>query len=218
MRKYLKGKTVLCLGDSVTAGALASSAKKNFVSVLARLSGAKVVNYGAGGSRIARQRKPSENPRLDRDFLLRADEMQSNADYVVVFGGTNDFGHGDAPLGCITDTDTASFYGCVYCLFEKLYSKYPNAKIVAITPMHRVSEYIRCEKGDVEIPLSDYVRAIKEVSAKLSVPVLDLYSSGNLIPDIPANKQLFFAEDGLHPNDEGHKRIAERLYKFILSL
>ena len=35
--------------------------------------------------------------------------MDSDADVVVVFGGTNDFGHGDAKLGTFESRDPYTF-------------------------------------------------------------------------------------------------------------
>ena len=56
------------------------------------------MNYGIGGTRIARQSKQSAEERWDKDFCSRVATMQDEADAVVVFGGTNDYGHGDTPL------------------------------------------------------------------------------------------------------------------------
>ena len=52
----LKNKTVLFLGDSITEGVGVSSADYNSVSVFQGLCGANVVNYGIGGTRIAKQK------------------------------------------------------------------------------------------------------------------------------------------------------------------
>ena len=50
------------------------------------------------GSRFARQRVMTDDP-SDLDFCMRMEEMALDADGVAVFGGTNGFGHGQAPLG-----------------------------------------------------------------------------------------------------------------------
>ena len=85
------------LGDSITEGAAASSEDKTFVSTLARLLNCKVNNYGISGSRIAKQLVPSAEPRFDLFFGSRVKDLVP-ADLVIVFGGTNDYGHGDAPI------------------------------------------------------------------------------------------------------------------------
>ena len=46
---------------------------------------------------------------------------------IFVFGGTNDYGHGDAPLGKQGDNDPLTFYGALYDLYQRLLKKYPGA-------------------------------------------------------------------------------------------
>ena len=218
MSNSLKEKVILCLGDSITAGALSSSPQTSYVGRLKQLSGACVVGYGSGGSRISKQTKPSDNPVLDRDFILRSEQMQSSADYVVVFGGTNDFGHGDAPLGTLGDDTPYTFYGALFCLYTQLKSKYPTAKIVAVTPLHRKDEKAPLERGYYLSPLKDYVSAIKKVAEKFSIPVLDLFSNKELNFKQIENSEKYFSGDGLHPNDLGHEIIANELYQFLLKV
>lgn len=58
-----------------------------------------VKNYGISATRIACQTENLTTKEPDLSFVNRVDSMDSDADVVVVFGGTNDFGHGDAKLG-----------------------------------------------------------------------------------------------------------------------
>jgi lysophospholipase L1-like esterase len=46
---------------------------------------------------------------------------------------------------------------------------------------------------------------------------LDLYAVSNLNPELPIIKETFMP-DGLHPNDDGHARIASRLEGFLKAL
>lgn len=125
----LKGKKVVFLGDSITAGSGASCVENGYVSVFGKISGADVRNYGIGGTRIARQKQPSCEPTHDLDFVQRVDDMDEDADIVAVFGGTNDYGHGDAPLGTFESRDVYTFYGAMHTLCQKLINKYPKAVI-----------------------------------------------------------------------------------------
>lgn len=215
----LTGKKVLFLGDSITAGAGASSPETNYVSVFTRLSGAQTVNYGIGGTRIARQITPSAEARWDRDFVSRVEEMEPDADVVVVFGGTNDFGHGDAPFGSFDDREETSFYGALHVLCTRLIQKYPRAEIVFMTPLHRLSEdNTRKENGATDTrPLRAYVDAIKEVAGYYGLPVLDLFRTSGLQPKVDIIRQLYMP-DGLHPSDLGAEKLATRLYHFLKAL
>lgn len=137
----LLGKSINFLGDSITEGVGASSPDKCYVEVLRKTYGlAAARNYGLGGTRITPQSQPSDDPQWDRDFCGRYDSMDDNADIVVVFGGTNDFGHGFAPFGAVGDTTPATFCGACDYLYKHLKAKYPQAKIIVVTPTHRSNE------------------------------------------------------------------------------
>lgn len=214
----LRNKTVLFLGDSITEGVGASSPDKNYVSVFKKLSGANVVNYGVSGTRIAKQRIPSQNTIWDQDFLVRTDEMQNQADVVVVFGGTNDFGHGNADFGEFESQDPYTFYGALHILCKKLLNKYPYADIVFLTPLHRDTEENTVNNFGGCVPaLSEYVAAIQKVAGFYGLPTLDLFHTSGIQPRIENIKKIYMP-DGLHPSDEGARRIAQRLYAFLNSL
>ena len=107
----LKGKKIAFLGDSITEGCAASCMEKTYWSLIAKDTGAVSYGYGIGGTRIAPQHTPSENPGYDRYYLTRVDDMIPDADIIVVFGGTNDFGHGDAAFGTLNDHSADTFCG-----------------------------------------------------------------------------------------------------------
>lgn len=218
----LKGIKANFLGDSITEGVGTSSPEHIYFNVLKEKCGLKEARgYGVGGTRIARQTVLNPTDPFDRDFIMRTDEMDADADLVVVFGGTNDYGHGQAPLGSMSDRTVFTFYGALHNLIPKLIEKYPNGKIVFMTPLHRM-----CEDGTVGVwkpegveqkPLVDYVRAIKEVCEYYSVPVLDLFASSGIAGNLQCVCDRLMP-DGLHPNDNGHVIIAAKLAKFLENL
>ncbi len=214
----LKNKTVLFLGDSITEGAGTTAPEFNYVSVFSRLSGANVVNYGIGGTRIARQTVKS-NERWDQDFVSRVDDMQKDADAVVVFGGTNDFGHGDAKIGAFDSRDVYTFYGAMHVLCRKLIEKYPDAVIVFMTPLHRLSEDSMTKEfgAPEEKNLAGYVDIIKEVAGFYGLPVLDLFHTSGLQPKVDIIREKFMP-DGLHPSNAGAEKLARRVYGFLSTL
>ena len=216
----LKGKTINFLGDSITEGAGTSCNEAIYHSLIKEKYGLKEArNYGIGGTRIARQTEITSLVR-DRDFILRAGMME-RADAVVVFGGTNDFGNGQAPVGTFEDRDKRTFYGALHTLIQDLIKDYYDKTIVFITPLHRYNEE-SCvgtwkPDGVEQRPLKDYVQAVRDVCEYYSVPVLDLFASGELCGNTP-EWYLKYMPDGLHPNDEGHKIIANKLGKFLENL
>lgn len=211
----LKGTKINFLGDSITEGAGTSSPDRMFTMLIEREYGAICQNYGIGGTRIARQ-KTATVEKWDRDFISRVPEMDNDADIVVVFGGTNDFGHGDAPLGTMSDRTPYTFYGALHCLYTALTEKYPGVPVVILTPLHRSNE--DSPKGDNKPEpvgtLKEYVNIIREVAEYYSFPVLDLYKESGLQPKVPVIQQKYIP-DGLHPNDDGNAILAHKIARFL---
>ena len=217
----LNGKKINFLGDSITEGACLNDWNNVYWMQLGKNTGATVRGYGIGGTRIAPRLMP-ERPGEEgfgQYFGSRVEKMDPDADIIVVFGGTNDCGHGDVPLGTIADRDNTTFYGALHTLYRQLWEKYPTATIVVMTPLHRVGEHDTMnEHGNPAIAPFKVLRdVIIEVAAYYSFPVLDLYAVSNLNPELPVIKETFMP-DGLHPNDAGHQRIASRLVGFLKSL
>ena len=204
----LKGKKINFLGDSITQGIGASDETHIYHQVLkARAGLAEARNYGISGTRIARQSSVTEEllnnleaiSSQEWDFCRRADDMELDADAVVVFGGTNDYGHGDALFGTFDDRTEWTFYGACHVLFRKLIEMYPGKPIVIMTPLHRTEENIKNREGlPKNVVLRDYVNAIREVAEYYSLPVLDLYKESGIQPEIEALREMYMP-DGLHP-------------------
>ncbi len=209
----LTSKKVYFLGDSITEGVGASSPERGYVSVFAKKSGAIVKNYGIGGTRIARQTNRACNSWDNNDFITRVEHMKDDADIVFVFGGTNDYGHGDAEIGDFNSKSEYTFYGAMHILCNKLIRKYPSAEIVFATPLHRCDE----DGFPGKVPLEKYVEIIKEVAEFYGLPVLDLFKTSGIQPKVDIIKEKYMP-DGLHPSDSGAERIAERIYGFLKSL
>ena len=211
----LKGTKINFLGDSITAGSGTSSPDKVFPMLIEREYGAICQNYGIGGTRIARQKVPTDIQH-DKDFISRVPEMDNDADIVVVFGGTNDFGHGDAPIGTMSDRTPYTFYGALHCLYTALIEKYHGVPIVVLTPLHRITE--DTPTGDNKPApvgtLKEYVDIIREVAEYYSLPVLDMFKESGLQPKIPIIRQKY-VPDGLHPNDDGHAILAHKIARFL---
>lgn len=208
----LKNAKINFLGDSITAGAGTSAPEFVYHSVIKEKYGLEYAyNYGIGGTRIARQTVASEETSFDLTFELRAETMRRDADAVVVFGGTNDYGHGDAHFGNLDDEGIYTYCGAVNSLITKLKSDFPNAKIVFMTPLHRLGEDVPTEP-DSKI-LADYVAAMKEICKSRGVAVIDLFG---INPIDPTDAELL--PDGLHPSDAGNAILAEVVANELMKL
>ena len=215
----LKGKKIAFLGDSITQGCGVSKAENIYWNVIARETGAECFGYGISGTRIAPQKNLAEGE-MDLYYGSRVDSMIPDADIVVVFGGTNDFGHGDAPFGTIDDTDETTFCGAFHALCRKLIERYPDAQLLVLTPLHRDSEDVGPynERGlRLESNLEGYVNAIMDIAAFYAIPVLDLFRISGIQSRVPIIKEKFIP-DGLHPNDAGHEKMARKIIGYLGTL
>lgn len=215
----LNGKKIAFLGDSITEGCGTSSLEYVYWNLIGQRTGAKVYGYGIGGTRIALQQIPTPAPDegKDRTFSSRVDSMIPDADVVVVFGGTNDFGDGDAAFGTFDDRDDNTFCGAYHLLLQRLIRRYPNAKLVVMTPTHRLSEdeTVYNERGVRRMgPLSMYADVIIKIAGFYGVAVVDLFHTCPIQPRIPTLQQMYMP-DGLHPNDAGNSLIADRLLQVL---
>lgn len=213
----LVGKKIAILGDSITANNL-------FPNALAQISGATILNYGISGSTISS---------LQNKFVDRVSGMSTDADFVLVFGGVNDWQKG-ASLGQFSDGSSqgsSTFYSALFTLMDALKEKYQNAsifkKIVFMTPLHcnytgspNKLEWEFLNGALVENSyggsvLSNYVKAIKEVAEFNALPVIDSHAISDLMPYNANNRTKFFS-DGLHPNATGAQVLAKAVYANIL--
>lgn len=209
----LKGLTINFLGDSITEGHGTTAPEKVFHQLIKEQYGlTHAYNHGIGGTRIARQTIPTkEKPRYDLTFELRAEVMDRKADAVVVFGGTNDYGHGDSLFGDLDSTDIYTFCGALNSLINKLKADFPHAEIIFMTPLHRSNEN---EPHDPEGKvLADYANAILAICEKQGLKVIDLFA---INPLDPADECLVL--DGLHPSDAGHEVLAKVVAEELMKL
>ena len=215
----LQNKKILFLGDSITEGFGPQDINNVYWKRLERECGCVSVGYGISGTRIARQQTPSHDPREDQYFRSRVAAMDQDADVVVIFGGTNDYGHGDAALGCFDDRTDDTFYGALHNLYLDLLDKYPGAQLVVMTPLHRLNENKAYNDFGVRCVgcLEDYVDIIREVAGYYGIPVLDLHRVSGMQPEVRTLRERYMP-DGLHPNDVGHALICSRLKGFLENL
>lgn len=125
-------------------------------------------------------------------------------------------------------TDTDTFCGRINRLMDYLKTNFPTQQIILLTPLHRgfaqfgdnnvqPEEAFTNSKG---LFVSDYVQTIKEAGNVWAVPVIDLNSLSGLYPMNDSHVSYFHngETDRLHPNAEGHKRMAKTLMYQMMAL
>ena len=137
--------------------------------------------------------------------------ITSNANYIIVFAGTNDYFF-NVPIGTVEDTTDISFCGAVNTLINGLATNYPSAQVVFMTPIHRQSETANTAGATLE----DYVNAIKNVCKLCAIPVIDLYSVSYFAWAVTQMRGYY--SDGLLPNQNGYNLLGKVIAKNLDNL
>lgn len=232
-----QNKRVAYLGDSITDPRTLPE-DPHYWSYLQEMLDTETYVYGISG----RQWKHV----LDQANKLKT-EHGDEVDAIMIFMGTNDYNSG-TPIGeWFTETtevvnangkmverkrrdhvfDNSTFRGRLNIALDSLKKMYPTKQIVMLTPIHR--GFAQFSEKNVQPSeeycngcgeyIDAYVNSIKEASAIWSVPVIDLYSLSGLLPALPEQSMYVpGGNDNLHPNAEGHRRMALCIYYQLQAL
>jgi len=209
----LDGKKIIFIGDSITEGYGTTDSQKVFHQRIKEMYNLEYAyNYGISGTRIARQSLVTrENTSWDLYFELRVEMMERNVDAVIVFGGTNDYGHGNAPFGELDSKDCYTFCGSVNSLITKLKREFPKSEIIFMTPIRRVDGENPVQPDNKK--LSDYAEAILTICKKRDVKTIDLHW---INPLDPTDKK--FPPDAHPPNEAVHAVLAQVIGEELIKL
>ena len=204
--KY-QGKSWISLGDSITKPGIYQNNLKDI------LGFSIINNIGKSGQTMTSQANHNSTYTLGKNIDY------NKYDLATIFIGTNDFRY-NKKLGQIKasgskDFDENTFTGSYQLLIETILKSNPNIDLVLITPTQRIRDRYDIEfTNKVGSKLVDYVSIIKNLGEMYSLPVLDLYSQGGITKENINS----FSNDGLHLNNEGYKRISEKMYRFLLNI
>ena len=124
--------------------------------------------------------------------------------------------------------DPDTYKGRINIALDSLKGMYPTKQIVLMTPIHRAGFYPNDKNWQPTEDytnktgeyLKSYVDAVKEAGYIWSVPVIDLCSLSGLYPLKDEFAQYFknSETDRLHPNDDGHRRMALTIMYQLLTI
>lgn len=234
-----KGKKVAFLGDSITDKQRIGT-QKCYWEYLAEMLGIEAFSYGINGNQMDGLLKQAQ-------LLLQEHGQETDAIIVfagtndfnagVPIGKWFEEVKRDAPMPNgkkaertyrEMNTDTDTFCGRINRLMNYLKTNFPTQQIILLTPLHRgfaqfgdnnvqPEEAFTNSKG---LFVNDYVQTIKEAGNVWAVPVIDLNSLSGLYPMNDSHVPYFHngETDRLHPNAEGHKRMAKTLMYQMMAL
>lgn len=143
----------------------------------------------------------------------------ASVDILFLEHGVNDY-HAGVPIRNEQDPyDTYTFTGAIRSTVELLQEKYPDMRIILMTPTYTWYPYhelpkLTCEEynlgGGV---LEEYVNAELALAESLGVEVIDNYHE--LYPHAEWSDWELYTNDGLHPNEAGRELMAQKIYDYL---
>lgn len=182
-RPVEKKRTMIAFGDSITQGYDAIYPSRTYQNRIADLLDANCMNKGIGGERFV-------------PALLDSDE-NIKPDLITVAYGTNDWSRREPGY---YEQNCRSF-------FSKLTARYPEAKIIAITPIWRADNTKETPFG---APLCEAVKLVTRICSEFDG--VTVIHGGSFTPRLGE----FYSDGYLHPTDMGFDFYAENLYPAIV--
>lgn len=216
---------VLYIGDSITENNYSCECNWSRITE-AQLGLAKYTNVAMGGTGIIAGGA--------NGWLNRLPNFPSEAfDLILIMGNMNDYSNNifdDSNLGTFNDTGTTTEYGALKTFISQLTAKYPSSKIAWIVSTPR--QYYKGDNDNpntvtndgylygVNSPFHKAAKAIEEVCANYSIPVLNLFDRSNFKCWDKSTKDQYFYNDGnmVHPNFEGHLLMSKAIVPFVESI
>lgn len=233
---YWAGKKVCFLGDSITEG-VGTEVGHRYFDILAQRLNFEAVGYGVNGARFcdlmqqAEQMAAEQGDAVDAVFILagtndfygcsplgtwyteQVREFPSRTDEA----GTPLFYERRRMRTFSKEADTLK--GSINRLMSFLKHRYAHRQIVLMTPLHRAyacfaPDNIQSDEmytNSVGLYFDDYVQAVREASDIWSAELIDLHRCSGLFPLYDECAGRYFpagCSDRLHPNAEGHRRLA----------
>jgi len=178
----------LAYGDAVTQGWIASGPSQGWAAITARKSGLDLINLGFAGSGQAE--------------IVSAEHLAAlQADVISIAYGAN----------CWTRTPHSApmLFESVRGFLALVRSGHPTTPMIVISPIRRTdAEQTPNKLGATLVDLRDAVEAATR----------DRIVSGDTMLSLVGGEDIISPEhlaDGIHPGDEGHKRIASAATKAI---
>lgn len=232
------GKTIACIGDSVTAGVGANN--NSYVTQIGAELNANMIHLGVSGTVLC-----TGGHRGCNIGKLTAANLKG-ADVVTILMGINDWDQSvkdgyfggsrvyDASktyytLGDINSDDTTTIYGAVKMWCDRIMElkqtdSLANTKFYFMTPLisswnNSVGQSKNWDQNKVNIhgyTLRDICQAIINVCALYEIPVIDLNLYSGIYYNSSSDQNTStYGGDGIHPNEAGHTLIKDAVIRAL---
>lgn len=212
---------ITILGDSITTGVQLEEGEEHlaYANALKEILGCKeVVNLGIGGSAVSRAGNYA--------MVKRWSDIPKDSDIIIIFGASNDclfethneFGNIEYDYRKVAGT----FCGDLDEMLSGIEKEYQTenaegwAKLIYINPPSTILNTVEYQIDPENIVhQSAFAEAINAIAPEYGFEVIDLYNNNILNShDAEVNEKL--VPDGIHPNAEGHRILAEHIASQII--
>jgi lysophospholipase L1-like esterase len=199
---------VACVGDSITAGVGASSSNTNYPAVLQTLLGSsvKVMNFGHSGATML---SVGDLPYQQQSEYTGATSFVSGAGAsavvdVIIMLGTNDSKPYNWTAG--TTTRPEQFRKDCTAMVDHFAQLAPHPLVYLALPPHAYNNTYQISGTVLH---DEIIPVIKQVAADKGIPIIDV--------DTPTTGHPELFPDGVHPNDNGYKLVAQVMHDGLLA-
>ncbi len=140
----------------------------------------------------------------------------SDADLFLIQQGVNDYQQGVLIEDPENPYNEHTFLGALRVAVRTLKKAGPGARIVIVTPPFTwyITAGETCETADFGGGvLEDYVNAELALAGELGIEIVDLYHG--LFPHEEWEDWMLYSRDGLHPNEAGREKIAQKIAEYL---
>ena len=226
-KSILQGKTIVCFGDSIVGNAVSPY---DYPSIIAKQTGANVINAGFGGCRMSAHPTAgynafsmykladaivsgtwTEQETSTAEISNKAEHLTalkavdwSKVDIITIGYGTNDINAAVAIDSTSNAIDTNTYLGAFRYSVQKILTAYPKIQIVALTPIYR---YWTDESKDSDDKKAyTYGDKLIQCASEYKLLAFDLYRTTGINK---YTKDTFLQSDGTHPTNAGLQVIAD---------
>ncbi len=191
---------IICMGDSITYGFGLQNLSMRWSDLTARRTGYTLINCGVSGD-------------TSTGMLARCQRQVfgKEADAMILLGGINDI----SILG-------KHHSACANVISMVRQAQAENLPVILGLPLPIAAEDIPApiwdptrDSGEIAELCSRYADWMGSYAQANQLPLID-FRTPFLLPDGRTNRQLFL--DGLHPNEEGHRLMADVLCRTLETL
>lgn len=211
-QNILDGKKIIAIGDSMVQGlSLSDADNQTWLAKIANRNHMIHENYGMNGTALSYNDVWDGECPKEISTLARLKAMDTDADYIILYAGTNDICN-FIPMGDDTCMDKTTFKGALHIICQELTTKYADRKVGFITPYATPNTYGNSENAHF------YVDAILSVCAHYHIPVFDNSRHGDIDWTDPKQLDEYTLGDLTHISEAGMGYISHHYEVFIRSL